>query len=229
MITKLTKPALAAGLAIAALAAPASAQVNGIGSSRIGVTVANSQALQNGYQQIATTYQAQIQQINQLAQQREQVVRGLDTNSDGQLSEEEANAAPEATVQQVQQLDQQIAEAQAPVQRARLYVVNQVGQNYGPAVQQVMSDKSISIMVAPEAIDFASDGVDVTADVVTALNTRFPTASITPPEGWQANQATVELYQEVQQLFTLLAIQQQQAQQQGGQAAPATGGEVQRN
>ena len=104
MITRFFKPALAAGLAIAAISAPASAQLNGFGTSRIGVTVANSQALQNGYQQIATTYQAQITQIGQLAQQRETLVQGLDTNSDGQLSEEEANAAPEATVQQVQQL-----------------------------------------------------------------------------------------------------------------------------
>lgn len=225
---KIFKPALAAGIAIAAISAPASAQVNGLATSDIGVAVANSQALQTGLQQVNTTYQAQLTQIEQLMQQRQQLLAPLDTNSDGQLSEEEAAAAPEATVTQVRTLAQQLAEVQAPIQRARLYVVNQVGQNYAPAVEQVMAAKGIQVMLAPEAIDFGGEALDVTGDIVAAINGRLPSVSITPPDGWQATQATADLFQQVMQLFTLYAIQQQQLQQQqGGQAA--SGEEVRRN
>ena len=86
---KIIKPALVAGLAIAAISAPASAQVNGMATSNIGLTVANSQALQTGFQQINTTYQSQITQVEQLNQQRMQLVQQLDTNNDGNLDEAE--------------------------------------------------------------------------------------------------------------------------------------------
>ncbi len=221
------KPVLAAGIAIVAISAPASAQVNGLATSDIGVAVANSQALQSGLQQVNTTYQAQLTQIEQLMQQRQQLLAPLDTNSDGQLSEEEAGAAPETTVTQVRTLAQQLAEVQVPVQRARLYVVNQVGQNYAPAVEQVMAAKGIQVMLAPAAIDFGGEALDVTGDIVAAINARLPSVSITPPDDWQATQATADLFQQVMQLFTIYAMQQQQLLQQGGQAA--SGEEVRRN
>ncbi len=225
MFDKILKPALAAGIAIAAISAPASAQVNGMGYADIGLSVAGSQALQTGFQQISTTYQAQAQQAEQLIQQRSQLLQPLDTNGDGQLSDEEAAAADDNLVQQAQSIDQQIAQIQGPIQMARLYVVNQIGQQYRPAVEQVMADKSVSIMLAPEAIDFAADEMNLTGDVIAALNTRIPTVSITPPQGWQPTQATVQLLQQVQQIFAAFAAQQQAA----GQAAPASGDEVRRN
>jgi len=227
---KIITPALAAGLAIAAISAPASAQVNGMATSNIGLTVANSQALQTGFQQINTTYQSQITQVEQLNQQRMQLVQQLDTNNDGNLDEAEQAVLNESnpTVQQIGQLESQIGELQRPTQLARLYVVNQVGQNYAAAVDQVMTNRDIKVMLAPEAVDFAVEGLDVTALVVEALNARLPSVSITPPQGWQPNQATVELMQEVQRIYAIFAQQQAaQAQQQGGQAA--SGEEVRRN
>ncbi len=227
---KIIKPALVAGLAIAAISAPASAQVNGMATSNIGLTVANSQALQTGFQQINTTYQSQITQVEQLNQQRMQLVQQLDTNNDGNLDEAEQAVLNESnpTVQQIGQLESQIGELQRPTQLARLYVVNQVGQNYAAAVDQVMTNRDIKVMLAPEAVDFAVEGLDVTALVVEALNARLPSVSITPPQGWQPNQATVELMQEVQRIYAIFAQQQAaQAQQQGGQAA--SGEEVRRN
>lgn len=221
MFDKITKPALAAGLAIAAISAPASAQINGIATSDIGLAVAGSQALQSGFQQINTTYQAQITQADTLNQQRLQLMQQLDTNGDGAIDEAEQAALTETnpTVQQIGALEQQIAEIQAPAQIARLYVVNQVGQQYRPAVEQVMAAQSISVMLAPESVDFAADGINVTPNVITALNTLLPQVSITPPQGWQPNQATVQLMQQVQQVFSLYAAQQQAAAAQAPAAA----------
>lgn len=223
-MTTTRKPAFAAATAIAAAtlsAAPAAAQVNGIATAEAPVAVAQTQALQTGYQQIGTQYEAQIQTLQQRQQQRQQLVQPLDTNSDGQVDDAEANAAPEATVQQVQALDQEISQIQAPIQRARLYVVSQVAQQYGAAVQQVISERSIQLMISPEAIIYAPDAANVTEAITTALNTRVPSAQITPPEGWQPTQATVQLFQQIQQLLVLSALQaQQQQQQQQGAATP---------
>lgn len=203
---------------------PAMAQVNGIATADTAVAVASTQALQTGFQQISTQYEGQRQSLEQTQQQRQQLVQGLDTNGDGQLSEAEAAAAPQATVQQVQALDQQIAQVQAPIQRARVYVVSQLAQQYAAALQQVISDRGIQIMLAPEAIVYAPTA-DVTEAVTQALSARVPSVQIVPPEGWQPNQATAQLFQQIQQLLLLSAIQQQQQQQgaAGQQQQPVEG------
>lgn len=213
-MTNILKPALAAGIALAGLAAaPVAAQVNGIATANTAVAVAGTSALQTGYQQIATQYESQRQSLEQTQQQRQALVQQLDTNGDGQLSDAEANAAPEATVTQVQQLDQQIQQIQGPIQRARVYVVSQLAEQYSAAIQQVISDRSIQMMISPDALIYAPDSADVTQSVTEALNTRVPTANITVPEGWQPNQATVQLFQQIQQVLMLAAMQQQQQQQ----------------
>ena len=172
MIKKFT-PALLAGLAIPAVmsAAPAAAQVNGIATVEPAIVVAQSQALQTAYQQIGTTFQAQRTQIEQLQQQRTSLAQQLDTNSDGQLSDEEVAAAQQnnaSVVQQIQGLDQQVAQVQAPMQRARVYVVEQVAAQYGTALEQVVNSNSITLILNPEAIVYGPN-VDITEDVATAL------------------------------------------------------------
>lgn len=194
-------------------AAPAAAQVNGIATADTAVAVASTQALQTGFQQIATQYEGQRSSLEQTQQQRQQLVQQLDTNNDGQLSEAEGAAAPQATVQQVQALDQQINQIQAPIQLARIYVVSQVAQQYGAAVQQVIADRNIQIMIAPEALVYAPETADVTQAVTAALNTRVPSVQVVPPQGWQPTQASAQLFQQIQQLLVLSAIQQQQQQQ----------------
>ena len=221
MFNNFSKAALGAGLAIAAISAPASAQVNGMATSDISVAVAGSTALQTGFQQISETYTAQITQLEQLQTQRNGLLQQLDTNGDGQLDEAEAAAATESNpvVQQIGSLDQQINTVQAPIQLARLFVVNQVGQQYAPSVQQVMAAQNIQIMLAPEAVTFANDeSFNVTQAVTTAINGLLPAVSITPPAGWQPNQATVDLYEQVQQVFAIAIAQQQQAAAANGTA-----------
>lgn len=226
MTKSFIKPALAAAIVPAlALAVPAVAQVNGIAVTEPAVAVASSQALQAGFQQVTTTYAAQITQRDQLSAQRNQLLATLDTNGDGQVDEAEQATltADNPTVVQINTLEEQINAAQAPIQLAQAYVVSQLGQQYGAAVQQVITDRSIQVLLSPEAVVFAADGMDVTPLVVTALNARVPTVTATPPAGWQPNQAIVNLYQQVQQVFAI-ARQQQQAAGAEGAAAPATEG-----
>ena len=104
------------------------------------IAIASSTALQTAYQQIGTTYAAQRTQLEQLQQQRDTLVRQFDTNNDGQLSDAEQQAAQTnaTAVQQLQTLDQTIQQTQAPIQLARVYVVEQIAMQYGAAVQQVL-------------------------------------------------------------------------------------------
>ena len=224
MMKSLFKPALAAGIApiiaISALSAPAAAQVNGIAVHDRALVIASSQALQAGFQQIGTTFQAVNTQVQQLAEQRVALLRSLDTNGNGQLEESEV-VETNPVVQQVGGIDQQIQAARAPIQMAQLYVVSQVGQQYGPAVQQVISDRSITLMLSPDTVVWSSPEMNVTEQIVTALNTRLPSVSITPPADWQPTQAAAGLLQEVQQVFEL--YRQAQAAQANAAPAPAAG------
>jgi Skp family chaperone for outer membrane proteins len=209
----------------AAVAAPAAAQVNGVGVTDPAIAIASSQALGAAYQQIGTTYAAQRTQLDQLQQQRETLVRQFDTNNDGQMSEAEQQAAQANTtaVQQLQTLDQTINQTQGPIQLARVYVVEQIAMQYGTAVQQVVTANNISMILSPASVVYAADAVDVTDEIVTQLNTLVPTVSTSVPAGWQPQRQSVTLFQEVQQLL-VTAAQQQAAQQQPAAPQPAAPG-----
>jgi Skp family chaperone for outer membrane proteins len=224
MMKKLIAPALAAGIALAAMPVASHAQVNGMAVAEASVAVAGSQPLQSGFQQVGTTYQTQITALEQYQTQRQQLLQQLDTNGDGSLDEAEQAVIEDTNnpvVQQLAALEQNINTVQAPIQMARLYVVSQVAEQYAPAVQQVISDRQIQIMLAPEAILYAPDEANVTELVSQAINARLPAVSITPPQGWQPNQATVNLYQQIQQVFAIARAQQQAA---AGQAPAAAAG-----
>jgi len=206
-------------LALTAVGAvPAAAQVNGIGVTDPAIAIAGSQALQTSYTQIGTTYQAQRTQLEQLQGQRDTLVRQFDTDGDGQMSEAEQQAAQAnaTAVQQLQTLDQTIQQAQAPIQLARVYAIEQIAMQYGNAVQQVVAANNVSLILAPGSVVYAADAVDLTDEIITQLNTLVPAVSTAVPAGWQPQRQSVTLFQEVQQLLLSAAVQQQQQQ-----AAPA--------
>jgi Skp family chaperone for outer membrane proteins len=212
-------------LALAAIAVPASAQVAGIGVADPAIVVAGSQPLTAAYAQITTTYQAQRTQLDQLDQQRIALLKKLDTNNDGQLSQAEqqaAQAATNPTGKQLQALEQQINQVQAPINLAAAYAVSQIAQQLGASVQQVVSQGNIQMILPSNGVLYAVDAANLNQKITTALNARVPSVSITPPANWQPDQGTIQLFQDVQQV-RLAAAQQMAAQQQQkpGAAAPA--------
>jgi Skp family chaperone for outer membrane proteins len=208
----------AAALALATVvAAPASAQVNGIGVADPAIVVASAKALHDAYGQISTTYQAQRTQLQQLDQQRATLIKQFDTNNDGQLSQAEQTAAQtenNPTRKQLETLDKQIAQVQVPINIARAYVVDQVAQQLNAAVQQVVSQGKVQMILAPSQVLYMADAADLTKQIVAALDQRLPQVSITPPAGWQPTQQSAELFNDVQQVLVAAAVQQQQQQQQ---------------
>lgn len=212
--------ATGAALAAASVSAPVAAQVAGIATTSPEIVIARAAARGAGYQQIGTTFAAQITQINTLRGEVQTLIKSLDTNNDNQLTDAERNAKP-AVVTQVQQKEQQINAVAAPITIAQAYVLDQLAREYDAARQQVVTAKRIQIMLSPDAIQWAPPAVDVTSDIVTALNTRKPTVSTAVPAGWQPAREILQLQQTVQQI--LLAAAQQQAAAQQGQPAAAPG------
>lgn len=207
-------------LAAASLAPlPAAAQVAGIATTSPEVVIARATARGTGYQQIQTTYATQIQQIGTLRQETQTLIKSMDTNNDNQLTDAERNAKP-AVVTQIQQKEQQINTLATPITLAQAYVLDQLAREYDAARQQVISAKKIQIMLSPDAIQYAPPAVDVTNDIVTALNTRKPTVTTAVPAGWQPSREILGLQQAIQQI--LVAAAQQQAAQQPAATAPAT-------
>ena len=201
------------------MAVPAAAQVNGIATASPEAVIVRAQARQAAYTQISQTYATQIQQVNTLRQEIAQQQQSLDTNNDGQLTEAEVNANP-AVVQQIQQKEQQASTLTQPIAMAQTYALQQLIDNYNAARDQVIQQKSIQLLLNPDAIQYGPDSINVTGDIVAALNQRMPSVQTTPPANWQPRRDTLQLHQTVQQVLLAAAQQQaasQQAQQQSQQ------------
>lgn len=212
-MTRLTNLIAAGAMTAAvAIAAPASAQVAGIATASPELAIARSAARATGYQQISTTYSAQLTQATTLRQEINTLQQSLDTNKDNQLSEAEVQANPNV-VQQIQQKEQQVQQIAQPITIAQTYVLDQLAREWDAARQQVVSAKKINLLLSPDAIQWGPPSVDVTSDIVAALDQRKPTVTTAVPAGWQPTQQILQLHQAIQRIL-LAAAQQQQAQAQ---------------
>ena len=226
-MSKFTKILMSSALGFAgamSLGSPAVAQVNGIATANPARAIAASQARSTAYQQISTTYSAQATALSTARQQASALQQQLDTNKDGQVSDAEvaaAQAAKNPVIQQIQAKQTEIETAQEPIARAQLYALEQILLQYEAAQKQVVSDKKISLILTPDALMYAPESVDITQDIINALNTRVPAVSASAPADWQPNRQTVALHQQVQELLIYSALVQQQRAQQAGQTAPA--------
>lgn len=219
-MTTLARTIAVATLAAAGFAsAPAAAQVAGIATTSPEIVIARAAARNTAYQQIGTTYAAQITQIGTLRQEVQTLAKSLDTNNDNQLSDAERGAKP-AVLTQIQQKEQQVNTLATPITIAQAYALDQLAREYDAARQQVVTAKRIQIMLSPDAIQWAPPAVDVTNDIVTALNTRKPTVTTAVPAGWQPSREVLQLQQSVQQILVAAAQQQAAAVQQAQPAAP---------
>ena len=220
----LTKTLAAASLAGAALAAtPAAAQVSGnIAVANAPATIAFSNALNTAYQQINTTYAADITSLQQKSQQRQALVQPFDTDGDGQLNQTEMQAYQGTTqAQQVQTLDQELGQLSNRLDAARVYAVEQVLNQYGTALQSVITQNNIVAVLSPDSLVWSNQAANINQKVLDAMDAAPVAIQVTPPQGWQPSQQSVAAFQQVQQIRLIAAARQQQAQQQQAQQQPA--------
>lgn len=80
-----------------------------------------------------------------------------------------------------QQGAQELAKQQAQIERNQAYVSQQINSKLGPIYQQVLQRHGANVLLEQGATLAAAATLDVTNDVLAALNTALPTVSTTAP------------------------------------------------
>ena len=81
----------------------------------------------------------------------------------------------------MQQAQEQAARGQQQIKNNQQYVQKQIVDKLGPIYRQVMQRRGANIMVEQGATLAAANTVDVTTDIIAALNTALPTIQTTAP------------------------------------------------
>ena len=196
-----------AALAIATLSVPAMVATPAVAQSKTGIAVANyeaavvnSQAYQTAVTQMKTTYKTDIDQTNARAAALQVELKPL---VDAYNAAVQQPGATQATVQpQAQALQakrqsgqQELARLQQRVTLATAYVEEQVGMKLNDAIKTAMKAKKVDLVLQPQAVVAREPYVDMTDAIVQELNKLVPSASITPPAGWQPGQAQQQAQQ----------------------------------
>lgn len=227
-MTRLAKLLAPAGFVLAAAAAlPAAAQVQGnIASVDIPGTVIGASAFQGAYKQIETSYAQQIELIRTRAQERQTLLAKYDKNADKKVDDAELavlKKSPDAA--KLESLEQEIQGLSNQIDAGRVYAIEQILVQASSALSDVVKAKQIKVVLEPGSLLYAPPEIDVTKDLVAALNTRLPSVGVVPPQGWQPSQEGVQIFQQINQRLQMAQLMQQQQQaqaaQQGNTAAPA--------
>lgn len=215
------KSAIVAGLLASVTVQPAFAQtapapsgpiVPGLAVANLDAVIANSNAFRTAQQQRPTTYKAQ---IDQAEARRKAITAQLQPLADKFNRDRQANVAQASlqqqaqAIQQIQQSgEQELQRMLQPVALSEAYVQEQIGDKVDAAVKNAMGKKKISLLLSPQAVLAANNNAyNLNQDILNELNTLIPSAQLVPPTGWEPREVR--------------EAKAQQAQQQGGGAAPA--------
>ena len=193
---KLLKPALAAGLATALVAAPAMIAPAAAQQASIAVVDAQrvvllSSAFQTAAQQRPVTYKAQIDQATARRQAISAQLQPLYQKL--QADSQAANAAQnQASLQQqyaqIQQIEaagqQELNQILAPVQLSQAYVEEQITDQLSTAIQNAATKKNVTLVMQPDGVLYATAAHNLNQDVLNELNALIPAAQLVPPQGW---------------------------------------------
>src|SRR5689334_4185101 len=130
-------------------------------------------------------------QVNGLKSRQQALAGPLKT--EGQSIDAAAKAlngkAPDAALQarakayqtKLEQAQEEIGRQEEQIRRNQAYIQKQILDKLGPIYQQVMTRRGANIMIETGSTLATSNSVDVTNDVLTALNTALPTLATTAP------------------------------------------------
>lgn len=193
----LLKPALAAGIMLAAVspvavsaAAPAATVVQGIGVANLPAIVANSNAFKTAETQRPTTYKPQIDAANARAAAIEAQLKPMIDKFNADRAANPKNATLEQqydAIQQIRQAGQQeVQQLVAPVALSRAYVTEQITDKLNTAVQNAANKRRIQLVFdsSQGAVLYAAEAYNLNQDVLNELNTLLPNAQLVPPDGW---------------------------------------------
>lgn len=216
-----TKSLLAAGIAVAAVAAPvavapAFAQAAPtIGVVNVPAVIGSSTAYRTAQQQRPVTYQAQITAANtrrdQIAGQLQPMMTKLQADSQAANANQQALQTLAAQIQQLEAAGQrELQELLQPVALSQAYVEEQIYDKLPAAIEAAAKKKKMTLVISPDVVLYAEAAYNLNQAVLDELNTQMPSAQLVPPQGWLPREAREQQAQA-----------QAQAQQAGQPAAAA--------
>ncbi len=216
--SKIVSAALAAGFAMLPVAA--AAQVAGIATFDATTAILNSKARITAYSQVDATYASYFTQIEQKAREsndlQQQLYKQFDANGDKKLDDAEVaklEAAKNPLKDQIQAKNSEMQQLQVPIIKARMFALEEIAKKFAAAQQEVITQKKLSLILAPDVFIYAPEAANVTPAITAALDRLVPSVSITPPDAnWQPQPETQQLYQAIGQKLQLDAIRAAQAQ-----------------
>ena len=187
MTTKMKYLGISAVALAGALALAPHASAQAVAVADLNDAVAKTSAFTNAMTQIRATYKTQLDQAAAIAKEEVPLYAAIDTDKDGQLSQDEvanAQATKNPALATLTQKEQQRRTLEAPAARAQAYALEQITAKLQQAYTTVKAAKRVSLLIRPEAAFDYDANADITPDITAELNKLVPSVSITPPAGW---------------------------------------------
>ncbi|MFM2410011.1 MAG: hypothetical protein RL481_839 [Pseudomonadota bacterium] len=233
--------ALLAASAMAVVAPAAQAQVAGIGTADEVSVIMSSNAFKTGFQQINTTFGANLNLIDTRSQEiqtlQQQLATKFDANKDQQLSPEEQQkmqVSNDPIIAQIKAKEEEMQTLELPIRAAQIFVIDTLDKNYQQAIKDVAATKKVNIVLSPDAVLWVAspDALNLNQALTTRVDQLTPTVNTTPPDPFNTSRRVLAIYEQVQQvqqqrvMAAIRQAQQQQAQQQQqGAQQPAQPGQ----
>jgi Skp family chaperone for outer membrane proteins len=181
---------LLSSLLAAAVVVPGAASAQAIPGAVVAVVdLEKVQSQCTACQSAAATLRSQVTSLQNreksLAAPLETEQKAIQTAIDALPQGKEPDAALQARIKafqtKQQQGSQELARQQDQIRRNQAYIGQQIQARLGPIYQQVMVKRGANVMVEMGATLATASAIDVTNDVLTALNAQLPSVQTTAP------------------------------------------------
>lgn len=200
MKTMIHRALLGSALGLAIVAAPQAAFaakeapaakgiVAGIGVVNPEGIVFNSAAYQQAENLRPTTYKATIDAAQtrkaQIDAQLKPLIDKLEADAKNPKADRNALQQQAQQIRQIQQAgDQELQQIIAPLEMSRMYVIEQLEDKLGTALQQAMAKKGVTLAIRQDTVVRGEPAYDLNQAVLAELNALLPSAQLVPPQGW---------------------------------------------
>ncbi|MEG3154821.1 OmpH family outer membrane protein [Sphingomonas sp. RB1R13] len=170
--------AFAVTLPVAASAAPANVVV--VDNERIYAECNACRSAQASLQAQATTIQARQTALAAPLKTEAQALQAAADALAGKTPDAALQARATAFQTKQNSANQELSRLQQNLQSSQANVLRQINAKLGPAIKQVMLAKGANLAIDMNNTLAVGSGMDVTADVLVALNAVLPSVSVTP-------------------------------------------------
>ncbi|HEU5482458.1 MAG TPA: OmpH family outer membrane protein [Sphingomicrobium sp.] len=181
--------AVAAAAAVPTAAQAQRADIIVVDTDRIMSQCTACQSARSQLQQRETTLRNRAQQLSQQLQTEGKPLQDAVSALAGKQPDQTLQARIRAFQQKEQQAATELQNSQQTLQSTAAHVQQQIGARLVQVVEQVRARRQASIAIAKDSTLANDNALDVTGEVLTALNSALPSVSVTPlPQRQQQQQ-----------------------------------------